>query len=451
MSDPRRFLSQAECAAVAERAFRFARGGGRTQLFITSWWTGALRWGRGRMVLASDRRNNTVMVSRSIDGAEARVRTNQLDDASLEGAVRAAERHLLRQPPRLKGLNDPPVRFEYPRTQIWSDASFDLDGSARSATAQDMMAPAAREGLLSSGYLEVSAAGSALIDSTGLSLYAPSTGAQCSMTVRDSKGTASGWAGRSSFDWKRIDSRTIARRAVEKCLASRNPVALEPGRYTVILEPQAVAALLQVMVQQGLNRSRAESNSGPFSAGGGNSKLGLRVADHHVTIGHDPSHPDLGVVPFTGDGDPIRPVTWIDRGTLTNLAYGRGYALTLLNDNLGYPNSFAFRMEGGESSIEEMIRTTTRGLLVTRFSNVGILDEDSLLLTGVTRDGLWLIEHGRITKAVKNLRFTESPLFVLNSLEQLGPSVPVFSPDVPVLVPSLKARDFSFTSLADAV
>ena len=108
-------------------------------------------------------------------------------------------------------------------------------------------------------------------------------------------------------------------------------------------------------------------------------------------------------------------------------------------------------MSGGNTPVEEMIRTTKRGLLVTRFSNISTLDPASLLATGLTRDGLWLIENGKITKPVKNFRFTESPLFVLNSIEQLGEPVPVFSPSFPAVVPPLKVRDFSFTSLVDAV
>jgi predicted Zn-dependent protease len=98
-----------------------------------------------------------------------------------------------------------------------------------------------------------------------------------------------------------------------------------------------------------------------------------------------------------------------------------------------------------------MIATTKRGLLVTRLSGVNVLDSQSMLMTGLTRDGLWLVENGKISKAVKNFRFTESPLFVLNSLDQLGEPVPVYSPDLPAIVPPLKARDFSFTSLVDAV
>jgi predicted Zn-dependent protease len=116
-------------------------------------------------------------------------------------------------------------------------------------------------------------------------------------------------------------------------------------------------------------------------------------------------------------------------------------------------------MSGGDTSIEEMIRTTKRGLLVTRFSNRRVLDPTSLLSSGLTRDGLWLIENGKISKSVKNFRFTESPLFVLNSIEQLGVPVPVFRPVrnphdaglAPAIVPPLKVRDFSFTSMIDAV
>jgi predicted Zn-dependent protease len=144
-------------------------------------------------------------------------------------------------------------------------------------------------------------------------------------------------------------------------------------------------------------------------------------------------------------------VKWIDRGVLTAMSDHRDYALRSRNENLGHPNSLAYRMSGGATSIEEMIASTKRGLLVTRLSNVGLLDGGSVLCTGLTRDGLWLIENGAISKAVKNLRFTESPIFVLNSIEQLGQPVRVFSPGAPVIVPPLKARDFSFTSMIDAV
>lgn len=115
------------------------------------------------------------------------------------------------------------------------------------------------------------------------------------------------------------------------------------------------------------------------------------------------------------------------------------------------PSSRAFRMSGGSDTVEDMIANTKRGLLVTRFSNIEILDRKSVLCTGYTRDGLWLVEDGKISKAVKNFRITESPLFVLNSIEMMGVPTRCFSPDAPVVCPPLRVRDFSFTSLTDAV
>ncbi len=141
------------------------------------------------------------------------------------------------------------------------------------------------------------------------------------------------------------------------------------------------------------------------------------------------------------------------------LTYDRDYALQALNDNFAALPRFSYRMSGGSTPIEEMIQTTQRGLLVTRFSNLRVLDAQSLLSTGVTRDGLWLIERGKITKAVKNMRITESPLFALNTIEQLGPPVPTFRPvrhsftmgQTPAIVPPLKINDFSFTATLEAV
>jgi predicted Zn-dependent protease len=290
--------------------------------------------------------------------------------------------------------------------------------------------------------------------------YQQWTQAQCSMTVRDVAGTASGWAGLSSYDWRAIDAQALAQRAIAKCLASRNPVAIEPGRYTVILEPQAVADLMEILVPA---MRRAEAEGGfphPFRLGYDDvlhldrSKLGLKVVDERITISHDPADPQLGILPEPG----MRPVTWIDHGVLTNLGYYRGYALDHLNRNDPVRGLDGYRMSGGETSVDEMIRTTRRGLLVTRFSNVRKLEPASLLSTGLTRDGLWLIENGQISKAVKNFRFTESPLFVLNSIEQLGLPERVFRPIggplghlTPAIVPPLKTRDFSFTSTIDAI
>jgi hypothetical protein len=132
------------------------------------------------------------------------------------------------------------------------------------------------------------------------------------------------------------------------------------------------------------------------------------------------------------------------------LAYDRWYAVQALNKPDPLNNSLSIRMGGGPTSVEEMIANTERGLLVTRFTNVRLVDYDSLLLTGTTADGLWLIERGEITHPIKNFRFRESPVFAFNNLESLGTPVRTLQ-RMPAIAPAAKVRDFSMTSLADAV
>ena len=170
--------------------------------------------------------------------------------------------------------------------------------------------------------------------------------------------------------------------------------------------------------------------------------------------------PEGGFPPFDLNDDWRRagvyhPVTWIKNGILNDLLHDREYAGTELGLPIGQPDSGAYRMSGGTTSLDEMIATTKRGLLVTRFDQIVKLDSRSVLLRGYTRDGLWLVENGKISKPVKNLVFTESVLFALNNVEQLGVPQRVYHGGmrrpVPAIVPPMKVRDFSFTALSDAV
>jgi predicted Zn-dependent protease len=164
--------------------------------------------------------------------------------------------------------------------------------------------------------------------------------------------------------------------------------------------------------------------------------------------------PDLGFVPFDWSGEPYLDTKWIEHGVLKELAYPRAYGLRALNKDRALSNSRAFRLSGpttGGVTVEEMIASTTRGVLVTRFSGVTVVHEPSMLLTGTTRDGLWLVEHGKISKAIKNFRFSESPFFAFNNVEQIGAPVRVFRPDAPAVCSAITVHDFSFTGLSDAV
>jgi predicted Zn-dependent protease len=477
MSDTDVVLSREECTAIFERAKAFAKGGGDTDVGIESWWQGELRWARNRVSLASDRRDIGVTVSRTIEnGGVGHAMTNQVDDASLEAVVRAAER-VSRLGARMgRGLGFLPQLPEYERPggAIWSETTHGLLTERRGEVARSLIAPAAAKGMVAAGYLEVRAGSSAHLSSAFPKLrtgehafweepYVSWTQAHCSTTVRDPSGAGSGWAGLSSFDWDAIDAGALGARALDKCIASQHPVALEPGRYTVILEAQAVADLMEVLVPTLGRREAPEAGRGsPWTLahddalGIWRSKLGLRVVDERITVSHDPADPALGIV--AGHVQYPGPVTWIEKGVLANLGHFMRTDIAQLDSRYELRGATGYRMSGGETSVEEMIRTTRRGLLVTRLSNIRGLDSESLLATGLTRDGLWLVENGKITKAVKNFRFTESPLFMLNSIEQLGVPAPVFRPTrneggqlTPAIVPPIKVRDFSFTSTIDAI
>jgi predicted Zn-dependent protease len=283
-------------------------------------------------------------------------------------------------------------------------------------------------------------------------MYYPFTSAQYSVTVRDPAAGGSGWAGVDWNDWSRIDTHALSTTALDKCLSSRNPVAVEPGRYTVILEPQAVCDLCWQLFGPYLDRETAEGGSGPFaSAKPHMSKLGERVIDERISVSADPMDPDLGFVPFDSFGNVYHAVIWIDHGVLKELAYYRPYGIKQLGKNSGLPNSGAFRMSGGSTTIDDMIASTKRGLRVTRFTDIHTVDSKSFLCTGYTRDGTWLIENGKISKPVKNFRFLDSPMFMLNSVEALGVPQRVFHPRAPVVVPPIKVREFNFSALSDAV
>jgi predicted Zn-dependent protease len=468
-----RILRHDDVKRIVDRIQDFASGGGAISIAVRSWWNGELRWARNRVNLASDRRDVRVWVRRRLGGSltVGDMETNQIDDDALLATVRAAERSAGLRP--FREARDMPLEVSplpYPTTTIWSDATYNVTAAERGKIGQALARGAESKGMMSAGYLEMRAGEVAVFSTQGDELpantirYDTYTQAQCSMTVRHPKGVGSGWAGLSSFDWSAIDSEALADRALEKCLASLDPVAIEPGRYTVILEPQAVCDLVEFLQHEiggPLERGTPEDGRGPLVLGPDHSlnlirsKLGLKIVDERITIEHDPLDPALGIVPQPG----LASEKWIDRGVLVAISYGRQYARQKLREDTPSVGRTAFRMSGGTTTMEEMISTTKRGLLVTRFSNLQRLDWPSLLYTGVTRDGLWLIENGKITKTVKNLRMTESPLFALNQVEHLGVPVPVFRPIkdpysaylTPTIVPPIKVNDFSFTSMIDAV
>lgn len=423
------------------------------QVSLQSDWTCNTKWGRNKVLYSSDSNKSTIVLNNRLRGASASLSCNQLDERGLRAAVKRLERLMEFSPENPEHAVNDIWMESYAKPKLWFDSSYNVKGDTGVRVARSCSDLSVKENLFSAGFISVGASGHSIIGSNGLSIYYPYTRAQCSITVRTKDGSASGWAGVDFADWDRIDTESLINTAISKCLKSRSPSLIEPGRYTVILEPQAVCDIFAPVIEYAMDRYTAEQqgNRSPFSNSNGYSKIGERVVDQRISVSADPMDPDLGFLPFRSHFTVFHPVTWIENGVLKELSYDRNYGIQQLGKQTGLPNSGAFRMSEGTATLDEMIKETTRGLLVTRFSNISIIDFSSMLLSGYTRDGLWLIENGRIARSIANFKFTESPLFALNNIENIGPSQRVFRPLAPAVTPCLKVRDFSFTSVTRAV
>ncbi len=452
---------------------------------VHSMWAGRQRWARNRAFLTSNVRTVRVDIDLSFPGLswtnemDATVQLNQVDDTSLRDACRylAECRAAMSRVGFVPGVDLALGHPTWPAKGIpvWSDASYHRSATDNAQLVTDMTARAEAEGLLGFGTIDTSATHymGYFRDFWGRveREQGVATMAECSTTVRHPNGVGSGWAGASSFDLQRVDLAKLGETAFDKCMKSLNPVRIEPGRYQTILEPAAAASFATLFFDLLQWREGAEDPTvhHPLyldydnSIQRGRSKLGLQIADRRLNISHNPEDPISGTHPYPG----MRTIDYLKDGVITEM--GRDYAYSLANlargDNV--PTRGSFVMRGSETTTTaEMIATMKRGLLLTRVSNMEPLDEPSALYTGVTRDGLWLIENGKITKAVRNFRWTESPLFIFNNIESIGESVPTmtsWSERFPFpahalqavvsspVVPTLKINDFSFTSTIDAV
>jgi len=423
-----------------------------TRVSITSGQQGNTRFAVNQISTAGDSYNASVAVQSSYGKRTGGATTNRLDDSALRTAVQTAERlaRLSPEDPEALPLLAPQ---QYSQSEGWSEATASLEPAERAAAVQQIATPARSANLVSTGYLEANAGAFAVANSRGLFAYNRSTSCALTTTVRTPDGTGSGWAGGAHFDWTRLDPAAFGARAIEKARLSRSPVAIEPGRYTVILEPTAVGNLVQ-LIAGALSARAADEGRSFFARTGGGNKVGVKVVDERVTLLSDPLDPDAPAAPFTAEGLPLTRTVWIENGTVRNLAYDRYWAER--NARTATSSGGTLRMSGGTATTDEMIASTRRGLLVTRFWYIRPVDARTILYTGLTRDGTFLIENGKITRAVKNLRFNESPVFMLNNIDAMGAPVRVSASEAggagtAIVVPPIKVREFTFTSMSDAI
>jgi predicted Zn-dependent protease len=385
----------------------------------------------------------------SVYGKKAGTATiNEFDDAALERVVRRSEElaQLAPSNPEYMPMLGP---GEFKESPTYNANTAAMTPESRADMVGKSIGITKEAKLNAAGFLENSSGFNAMMNSKGLFAYNKSSDVTFSITTRNEAGTASGYAARGFTDVSKLDTASATRVAAMKANSSMGARAIEPGKYTVILEPVAGTYMLENMFR--FDARSAEEGRSFLSKKGGGTRLGEQLVDPKVTIYSDPFNADLPGSTWGGDGLPREKTVWIDKGVVKNLSYSRYWAQK--KGVAPVPNGSNIIMEGGDATLEELIKSTERGILVSRLWYIRMVDPQSLLLTGLTRDGTFYIENGKIKFPIKNFRFNESPVIMLNNLEALGKQERSISIESyrSYLIPPMKIRDFTFSSLSDAV
>src|SRR6185369_5337396 len=441
-------LTKEEAKTLMQKALSYSKAD-ECEVNLTGNDSGNIRYARNSVSTSGRISQNSLVVS-SAYGKKSGVATiNEFDDASLEKVVRRSEElaQLAPENPEYVSILGP---------QTYADAINFIPATA--AITPKLRADAVAQSLqitkenkaVGAGFWEDTNGFSAMMNSKGLFAYNASTNVNFSITVRTEDGKGSGWATRGYNDVTKMDTAKVTKISTDKAVKSATAKAIEPGKYTVILEPAAVAVLLE-RIFGGLDARQADEGRSFLSMPGGKTRLGEKLVDERVNIYSDPLNPELPTSTWTGDGRPQEKISWIEKGIVKNLSYSRYWAEKKGVKAIPGPDSAI--MEGGTKTLEELIAGTKKGILVTRLYYIRDVDPQSLLLTGLTRDGTFYIENGKILYPVKNFRFNESPVIMLNNLEEIGITERTVSEESNnnYLLPPLKVRDFTFTSLSDAV
>jgi len=442
-------LTREEAQQVVEKAVKLSKADG-IEVQLNTYYNGNVRFAANQVSTSGGTTDAQLAITSSFGPKHAAVTTNDLSDEAIKRAVEQSERIARLAPDDPEAMPSLSAQTYQPVNAFFESTANLTPGDRAKACLSALTMARTSGDLKAAGFLITGMGASALGNKAGMFAYRRNTSTNYTLTVRTDDGTGSGWAAADHQDFSKLETVRVAERATEKARKSKAPVAIEPGRYTVILEPQAVGDLVQLISNYTDARSSDEGRS-PFAKQGGGNKIGEKILDSRVTLLSDPADPQLLGQPFDGEGMPVGRQVWVENGVLKQLYYSRFWGQKQGKPVTAAPTTF--KMNGGTESIDDLIKGTTRGVLVTRLWYLREVDPRTILYTGLTRDGTYLVENGKVTKALKNFRFNESPLFMLNNIEAIGRAERLAGTEQggDVVMPALRVKDFNFTSLSDAV
>ncbi|HKE01167.1 MAG TPA: TldD/PmbA family protein [Planctomycetota bacterium] len=432
---------------VVERALAAVRADD-ARASLTSTRRGWVRFGADEIRAIGETEERALTIEASIGRRRGSAQGNDLRDdavrALAERAV-AAARLAPEDPEHVETLG-PQERLD---TRPLDPSTDHLDPAERARVARGAIDAARREGLHAAGYVETLATEYVLATAHGLRADEKRTAATYTVTMRTPDGTGSGWGASQAVAFDELATAQTTDRAVRHAIASHAPEAIEPGTYPVVLEPDALADLVHNLVFA-MGAREAEEGRSFASKPGGGTRAGERLFSPLVTIATDPVA--MREPSFDGDGLPIRPSTWVRDGAIDHLWVTRSWARKTGVEPV--PRPTAIRMRGGAATLDELLAPIERGLYVPRIHYIRPVDPRNVLLTGMTRDGVRLIEKGKLGPAVKNLRWTQSVVDLLAAIEAVGATrrlVTYEFEDSPIEIPAVRASAFRFTGVSDSV
>lgn len=453
--------TQPEARRLIDRVIMLVRATKGTDAIVTVRGAreGNTRFAVNEISTSGDVERLSIALTVQIGQRSATAVTNQQDDRAIDELVGRTLRMARLAPENPEQL--PPLG---PKTYV---AARNAADPATAKLTPDVRARAVGAALAAGEAAKVAMAGfvnhanHSLAIGTSEGLWAHHAWTSCGMscTARTADGTGSGWAGAGGNRMADLDAGGLAKTAADKATASAKPRKLDPGRYTVVLEPSAVASLLAFLTNS-LDARRADEGRSFFSK----RKPGDKLFPETITLRSDPTDAHLGALPFDGEGFPFAPTRWIDKGVLTGLPYTRFWAKKQGKQPTGRVNGFGFgggggggggigwTLDGGTATRDDLIKGVQRGVLITRFFYLRVLDPQSVLATGLTRDGVYWIENGAIAYPVNNFRFNESPIQMLTRCDGLGATaIPSGSEGGAMRVPVLRTHEFNLASTSEAV
>ncbi len=399
-----------------------------------------LRFANNQVVQNVSVRDPSVSVRVAFGQKAGSASTNRLDTASLTTMVRLAET-IARLAPEDPEYLPPLPKQRYSRVPSFRDSTASVSPMDLAKRTKPVIDQCARNGLVGAGIISNAVSASGVAASTGLFGYEQSTESEFSLTATAED--SSGWTYNGHRDIDALDIAARTERAVDKAVRSKEPREIPPGHYPVILEPAAVAGVFGPFFFATDAKSYYKGNS-PFVG-----KVGSTVLDSRLTVRTDPAHRDLLGESFDGSGLAVRPQVWIENGVLKQLYYDRFTAKEHGVEPTPRPSAPVMSFSGPSArSIDDLIAGTKRAVLITNFWYIRSVDPKDLTITGMTRDGTFLVEDGKIVCGVKNFRFHDSPLRCFQQVDAAtAPMESITMERGKMLLPAVRLPDFHLSSV----